>query len=212
MADKLSIYNRALGYCRERKIASLSVNEESRLVMDTYWDDAIAYALEQGFWKFALKTEQIYSNSGYTAPFGFTFQFTIPSDWTHTYQMSASDRFDPALTEEQCQEEGGRWYADIDPLYVRYVSNAADYGGDLSAYSETYTDFVASRLAYLAAPKITDSSELTQLLEKREKTARIRARANDAMNSNPAFARSGTWARSRRGFTPADKARGTLIG
>lgn len=180
--------------------------------MDTYWDDAVAYGLEQGFWKFALKTAQIYSNDGYDTPFGFTYQFTIPSDWTHTYQMSSSDRFDPALTDAQCQEEAGYWYADTDPLYVRYISNAADYGNDLSAWSETYTDFIASRLAFLAAPRLTDNNEIVKILEDREKKARIRARANDAMNGNPAFAQSGSWARSRRGFMPADKARGTLIG
>ncbi len=212
MSDKLSIFNTALGYLRERKIASLSESSEARRVMDTYWTDAVAYCLEQGYWKFALKTEQIYSNSGYSQPFGYTYQFTIPTDWVRTYQMSASDIFVTSLTDEQCIEEAGYWYAYVDPIYVRYISNASDYGNNISLWSASFADYVASRLAKQAAPRLTDNGDLIKWTEDQEKKARIRAKANDAMNGNPAFAHIGSWAKSRRGMWPGDKVRNTLIG
>jgi len=210
MSSKLSIYNTALGYCRQRKIADLSESSESRRIMDTYWTDVVAYCLEQGFWKFAMKTQQIYSNDGYTAPFGFTFQFDIPSDLAKLRSVSASDRFDPPLLD--IRDEAGCWYADVEPIYVSFVSNANDYGNDISLWSVTFADYVASRLAAQAAPRLTGAEQLVDGLEKREKAARIRAKANDAMNDPPGFAPTGRWVRSRRGLWPADKARSSLIG
>jgi hypothetical protein len=58
---------------------------------------------------------------------------------------------------------------------------------------------VARRLSAQACVRITNDRALAELLEKKEDKARIRAKANDAMNDPPGLPPVPFWARARRG-------------
>jgi hypothetical protein len=205
MATKLIVYNQALRLMGERRLASLSEARSARYHLDDAYDDSLAACLEQGMWNFAMRSVQIDASDSVTPAFGFAYAFTKPDDWVRTYIMSASDRLDPQLLGNQYNDEAGYWYADVDPLYIKYVSNDTTYGGDLSLWPESFTNYVAASLAVTTCPVIrSDAAAKMESLEKKEARAKADARTKDAMNEGPLFPPAGSWttARSRGSRKP----------
>ena len=198
MADKLSIYNQALGHLRERTLASLGEAREPRRVLDAYWADCVAYCLDQGLWKFMKRVAMIDASTTVVPAFGFIYAFTLPQDWVRTVMLSTTEALNPPLL--QYAEENGYWYTNWTPIYVSYISSDPLYGGNLGEWSPAFAYYVSLRLAALACGRVTNSDKLLEWLEMKEKKARIDARAKDAMNDPPGFAPVSTWVRSRRGF------------
>jgi hypothetical protein len=200
-ASKLRIYNQALGHLGERSLASLSEPREPRRVLDDYYSDVVAHCLEMGNWKFALRDAAIDAHASVTPAFGFAKAFRKPIDCVRTCQVSANETFEPPLlrfTAESLGTMGVFWYADCDPLYVRYVSNHAAFGGlDLSRWTQLFEDYVALRLALLACPRISGAESRAESLRRQERKALAAAREHDAANSPPQFQPGGTWAMSR---------------
>jgi hypothetical protein len=198
MATKLGIYNLALNNLGEQKIASLAEAREPRRVLDDYYDGVVAYALEKGFWNFAMRSVMVDSSAADDPAFGFTFAFNKPSDWVRTYMLADNERFDPQIA--RLYDEGGLWYADCDPLYVRYVSDDSSWGMDLALWPESFAEYVAWRLAVRASKRITGNAPGDDMkLEERRSLAF--AKSKDAMDEPPGIMPTGTWAGSRASST-----------
>lgn len=195
MADKLSVYRNALLFLDERKIASLSEDREPRRALDDAWDNTIDYCLQQGIWNFALRTVQADSSASVEPAFGYSYAFTKPADIIRMYQMGSEETFATPLNE--FNDEAGYWYANIDPLYVRYVSNDTAYGNDVSLWSPLFAEYVACRLAMRTAGRITGSDTKVEGLSKMERRLKQDAASKDAMEEAPGRMPSGTWVRSR---------------
>ena len=196
MADQLTLYNSALGHLKERALASLSENREPRRVLDAYWQDAVNYCLGQGLWLFAKRTIEATPSTTLLPAFGWVYAFEIPNDWIRTMEMSADNLFTVPL--DLVVEETGVWYSNNQPLYVRYVSSHPSYGWNLGLWPETFSEYVAVRLAVKACKRLTRDDTLFESLKKEEKSYRIDARAKDAMNEAVGHRPTGTWVRSRR--------------
>jgi len=214
MADKLELYNEALGHLEERRIRSLAEACERRRVLDDFWLKAVAYCLERRFWNFSYRTVRIEPDESITPEFGFKNAFTIPTDWIRTRLCSASPQLTPPLL--NVREEAGFWYADVTPLYVQYNSNHATYGMDLARWLESFSSYVALRLARLACKRVTGSDNLLEgpngLIRQEEKAGRV-AGATCAMNDPIGFAPRGRWVTSRQGGGRGDDPQGgSLIG
>lgn len=196
MASKLALFNDALLILGERKIASLTEAREPRRALDDAYDGATAYCLEQGYWNWAMRAVQIDSSASVTPTFGYEYAFTKPDDFIRMYRQSAYATLDHPLMD--VVDEPNYWYANCDPLYVKYVSSSTAYGMDLSLWPETFADYVSLRLALKTCKRITGAFPNEDLI-KAEKKARMDARAKDAMNEPPGFAPRGSWVRSRGG-------------
>lgn len=196
MATKLGLYNSALLILGERKLASLTEAREPRRAIDDAYDDGVAYCLEMGFWNFAMRAVQADHSASVTPAFGYTYAFAKPEDFIRTYALGSTETFDPPLL--TVVDEPNYWYANIDPLYAKYVSNDVAYGMDLSLWSESFTDYVANRLAVKTCKRITGKFPDDALL-KEEKRALAQARSKDAMDEPPGFPPRGTWVTSRLG-------------
>lgn len=203
MATKLTIFNDALSHLGELKLASLTENREARHVLDDSWSGRVAFCLERAFWNFAMRSVEIASSDSLTPAFGMTYVFEKPGDWLRTYQVSDNERFDPQL--QQFIDESGHWYADIDPLFVRYVSNDSAYGFDPGAWPQSFTDCVSVSLALQNCYRITGSDSRVERLERLLKRNFALARGNDAMNEPPASLPLNTWVRSRGSTAPRDR-------
>lgn len=199
MATKLGLYNAALRHIGQRKLSALSEVQESRYVLDDVYDEALNYCLEQGAWNFAVRTQEIEHDTGITPEFGYAYGFEKPTDWVRTIGLSANDYMNPPLV--QYLDEAGYWWADVDPLYVRFVSNDASYGLDLTKWPSTFTHFVELYLAYRICPTVANSQEMTDKIESRMKKARTDARSKDAINDPVAFPPVGSWVSARRSGT-----------
>jgi hypothetical protein len=168
-------------------------------VLDDAYAAAFGHCLAQGFWNFAMRAVKLDPTPAMDPAFGYQFAFEKPSDWVRTYQVSAEPTFTVPLL--HFSDEAGVWYANVDPLYVRYVSSDVSIGGDLSRWPQLYADYVALRVAHLSSLRIEAAADLHDGLLIREKNALISARAKDGMDQPPAFPPRGTWAGARGAST-----------
>jgi len=214
MTTKLKIYNTALRYCKERSV-TLTEDREPRRLLDEVWaDGGVDYCLENGQWKFAMKAVKIDYDSTVDREFGYTYAFQKPDDWKVTSAVCSDEYFEIPLT--RYSHENGYWYADLDTLYVKYVSNAADYGYDLSIWPSTFTNYVAAHFANEVVDKLTGSNPETIIrVEKILKANKITAKSKDAQNQAQQFPAPGNWVTSRkrlRGDNRDRGNRGSLLG
>ena len=197
---RLRIYNGALTMCGERMLASLSENREPRYLLDQVWDnDGVRKCLEAGQWKFAMRTIQADYDPAITPTFGYRRAFTKPTDWINTCAFCADEYFREPLT--QYSDEAGYWYAELDTVYIKYVSDDAAWGGDLSLWPGSFTDYVEAFFASKVVLKITADKEKQQaVLHPRTgllATTLLKAKSSDAMDGPTQFPPQGTWTRSR---------------
>lgn len=204
--SRIKIYNGALLLVGERSIASLTVNEEARRVLDEVWDDdGVGYCLEQGQWMFAMRAAQFTYDSSISPAFGYQRGFTKPTDWVLTSGVCSDEYFRTPLL--QYADEAGYWYADIDDIYVRYVSDDSNYGNDYSKWPDSFTEYVKHYFAGRIAPKIPGSREIMDRLlgpaghpEKGSvHKALVIAKNRCAMASPTSFPAQGSWVNARTG-------------
>lgn len=208
---RLQLYNDALLLVGERALASLTVNEEPRRLLDQVWNNGgVDACLEEGQWEFAMRTIQIDYDPGIAPDYGYLHGFDKPDDWILTSAVCSDEYFrSPVL---RYVDEAGFWYSDLEKLYVRFVSNAASYGGDLSLWPQSFVEFVAAHFASKIILKLANKEELVRLLINPENPrhsirgrALLQAKSRCAMASPTQFSAPGRWSTSRaRGTNSRD--------
>jgi hypothetical protein len=198
--SRLKIYNEALMICGERGLAALTEDREPRHLLDQVWDnDGVKRCLESGQWRFAMRAVRLDYDTAIDPEFGYRRAFEKPSDWCATTAVCQDEYYNAPLT--QYIEEAGYWFCDLDELYVRYVSNDAEFGGDLSLWPARFAYFVAADFASRIILKLTsDEKKRDGILHPRNG---IRARAlkeaksHDAMAGPTTFPPRGSWSSAR---------------
>jgi len=197
--SKLKLYNGALRELGERKLASLSVNEEPRRVLDTAYDsDFIDYVLSMGQWNFAIRTASIDPDESVTDSFGYSNAFEKPTDWIRTVALSDDEYQIQPLRDYK--DEAGYWFAEADPLYVSWVSNGEDYGGDLANFPAAMQLYAETELASRICTRLTQNEGKTEKLIKLAAKRLTKALSLDAMDQSTMSMPEGNWAQSRRGY------------
>ena len=194
-ASQLAIYNKALRWLEERKLLSLTENREPRRYMDDEYDDNNLYCLSQGNWNHAMREVELQAETAITPNFGYAYVFAKPNDINHTFQIADNEQYDPLL--RGYTDQNNYWYANISPIYVRYISQDPNYGLNLSLWQPTFTEYVAARLAFLCAPRLKQSIDKVQAIEKILRRAKADALSNDAQELPPGKPSWGTWVQSR---------------
>lgn len=213
MASKLTVYNGALELLGERKLASVSEARAPRRRLDSVWDEGgVKYCLEQGFWNFAMADVKLTFSPSITPAYGFRYAFDKPTDWCSTFMISLDEAYSQQLLE--FEDQGAYWWANSDTIYVRYVSDAAQFGNDLSLWTQDFALYVSHYFAWRICKSTTGSSTDKDALAKDMEKSLVRAKAKDAMNETTRFPERGTWSRSRRGSSNRRDGgpRGNLIG
>lgn len=198
-ATRLSLYGVATRFIGERPPASLTENSEARAALDEVWtagSGAVRYLLECGLWNFAMRAVEIDAATDVTPSFGWQEAFAIPTDYVRLSQISADETFTTPLNDYEI--EGSYIYADVDPLYMRYVSDDEAFGSDLGKWPESFALYAGYWLGFQIAPRIKSDLDLERL-EKRLNRAMRDAKAKDAVNERTRFAPLGAWASARLG-------------
>lgn len=195
---RLKLYNDALEICGERALASLTVNEESRYILDAIWDggDGVKYCLEQAQWKFAMRSAQFDYDPAIAPDWGYSRGFTKPTDWVATSAVCTDEYFNSPLT--QYADEAGYWFADMDTIWIKYVSNDSLYGMDLAKWPYSFKEYVAHYFARRAAPRLPGDKDADRIMKK-EAIALDVAKNKDAMAGPTTFPARGSWIASRYG-------------
>jgi hypothetical protein len=195
-ASKLSIYQGALSILGERKLASLTENVEARYKLDDAWDnDFVDRVLQMGQWNFATRTVELQASTSTTPSFGYQYAFDKPTDHKRTVGVASDEFFTNPLT--SYSDEAQWWFADIETIYAKYVSNDSQFGGDYSLWPPNFTKMAESFLAMEVAPRLTGLSVNDATLMQKWKIWLREAKASDAMESPAQFAPTGSWARAR---------------
>jgi len=194
--SKLKIYNSALTICGERHLASLTEDRKSRRLLDHVWDnDGIETCLEYGQWKFATKAVKFDYDTSITTDFGYARGFSKPTDWVVTSAVCTDEYFSAPLI--RYSDENSYWYADLDEIYVKYVSNASDFGRDLSLWPATFEKFVSAFFASEIIWALTQDDAKVDRAEMKLDKARSKAKNSDAMAGPQQFPAPGTFVGSR---------------
>lgn len=211
--DQLSLYNNALTVLGERKIASLTENREPRRVLDDVWSGAVKYCLEQGQWKFAIRTSKLTYSTDVNPTFGYRRAFERPSDCVRLTALCSDEYLRIPLI--HYQEEAAWWFTDLDDIYVSYVSDSLDFGSDYANWPETFARYVVLYLADEAGMRITQSERTLDKVAKDLKKAKKDALSKDALQGPTRFLPQGLWVRARQGDNDSRRDRGNrgqLIG
>ena len=215
--SKLGLYNRAIRVLGETRLRSLTENRTVRHHLDEVWDGGesgdggVKACLEMGLWNFALRSVEASYDPDVTPDFGYQRAFSKPSDWVRTAQVCTDEHFTNPLLDYR--DERGYWFAEYDTLYFQYISNHADFGGDLSRWPESFIQVVADYFALQVASTHTKDKERVAMIDERLRKDRLEARSRDAMNDPVKFPAPDTWVLSRRGRRSGDRgSRNSLIG
>ncbi len=196
MATRLTLYNGALLILGSRKLASLSENREPRRVMDDIYNrGAIRTCLSAGQWKFALRTAMLEYSPSVEPQFGFRYAFDKASDWIRTAALCSDEFFSEPLLEYS--DEGDFLYSDTDPMYAKWVSDEASYGGDLSKWPENFARYVEHYFAHQACERLTQGRTKKLDLEKDMAKWLTKAASTDAMDDPTKMLPPGSWSRAR---------------
>lgn len=204
---RLQVYNGALLLCGARQIANLNVAEESRRLLDAAWNDqGIRGLLEEGQWIFALRAAKLNYDTAIEPSWGYRRAFAKGTDWVATSAVCSDEYFQTPIT--QYSDEVGYWFCDLDTIYVKYVSDAATYGGDLARWPSSFTEYAkayfASKIVYKIAAAAERRDELMRPRSGILAQSRTTALNRDAMAKPASFPARGTWTRSRQGFGSRD--------
>ena len=202
--SRLQIYNDALLICGERSLSSLTENREPRLLLDQVWtNNGVQTCLEEGQWFFAMRTERLDYEPSITPPFGYPYAFTKPDDWVNTCGLCSDEFFRVPCT--RYMDEAGYWYSDLQTIYVRFVSNHANYGMNLALWPQSFEEFVACHFALKVILKLSADNNKLNEVEKMRRHLLSVAKNKSAMAEPTKFPAMGSWSVSRvRGVNRRD--------
>ena len=200
---KLQLYKRAITLCEQTPISALTDNVESRKRCDDHYDDVLLWLMEQGFWRSAMRTVEITQNTGVAPAFSFEYAHDEPSDFIRKHVISLSEFLHPPLDEQSGGNgylmEGGYIWANATPVYMRYVSNDASYGYDLTKWTEGMAAAAAFELAGRVAPFLTGSGTKAEELKAKAIERAGRAATFDVLQQTTQTVREGRWTGARFG-------------
>lgn len=199
MTDKLSLYNGALvDCCGERMLASLAENSETRRLLDFAWDrGAVRGALGDGPWKFATRTVELVASTDAAPVFGYGKAFELPTDFVRTVALCADPYLNSPVTAYSL--ERGFIFSDVEPLYLSYVSDDAEWGNDMSLWPEDFVEYVEACLAARIIKKLTQDSKSREEVYGMKRLRLNAARNGDAMEGPTKFMPVGRFVRARMG-------------
>lgn len=200
-ATKLSIFNGALRLLKESPLTQNEVTnntrEPARLLNAVWSDGGVEDCLEAGQWKFAKRAVLLdYSPSVEpdTDFGGYEFVFQKPEDFIRTCGIWTDGSQAQSLTDYR--EENSYWLANLESIYVTYVSDDAAFGFDYSLWPQSFRKFVHAHFAAeIAGPLTSQGKELLQL----RKMMLREALSIDGMADPTKFLPTGNWVKSRGG-------------
>lgn len=198
MTTKLSLYQGACQAIGARKLASLTEDRLTRRELDSVFSrGGIRTCLKAGQWNFSMRTAQLDYSPSVEPDFGFQRAFDKPTDWVRTCGVASDEYFKCPLTEYV--DEAAFWYADLDTIYVRFVSDGNDYGMDYSKWPEDFTRYVESWFGLQIHDRVVGNANKKEELKKDVDKLLKAAKARDAMDEAAAFLPAGSWSSARRG-------------
>ena len=211
MATKIGLWNRALTALGLRIVTAAQVttpNDEPSRVLESVYEDALLFCLDQGHWKFASVQEAIEPTPADAPTFGFRNAFLKPFYYVRLNRIATDEHFNSPLA--RYEDRNWYWYADEDILYVDYVSSSNAAGWDTEMWSYTFAEYVGLYLAHVASRRLQPDKENDLAVQ--VERAKLNALAKDAVNGPTQFLPPGRWSYARSGVRKPRHSNSSLYG
>lgn len=185
----------ALGHLGPVRLSSLNENRPDRKELDAVFPGVKQGMLERGLWYFALRTAEFIVDPDIDPQFGLPYAFSIPDDYVRLRKISPDA--DQTTEDESFQREGRHIYSNHAQLYITYVSNHQNYGGDLGKFTQLYAEAFAAELAYQSGLPITkDRGSKNDLMIVKQRML-VQAKRLEAVDERVKTKRASSWVQSR---------------
>lgn len=214
-SSKLLLYQGACQAVGTRRLASLTENQLSRRELDSVFErGGIKQCLSMAQWKFAIRAQRLDYDPDVEPDFGLRRAFAKPSDWTRTAAVCSDEYYSEPIIHTNIADEAGFWFCDLDTIYVKYVSDDPQFGGDYSLWPENFGAVVEGFFAKEVCLRLTNDKSLKEILDRDFEASLMKAKNTDAMDEGTKFPPLGSWSRARLSRTSRrDRgSRGNLIG
>lgn len=200
---KLKLYRNAIRNCEQTPISDLTENVESRRRCDDFYDDVLVWILEQQFWLSSMRTVQIDVNAAVTPAFGYDYAHDKPADFVRRETIASDEFLQYPLDEHQggaaYRIEGDYIWSNVTPIYMRYVSNDAAYGLDLTKWTDGMAEAFGYELGARVCPFLTGSTDKAEELHEKAVEKAGRAGTFDSLQQTTGRLREGNWTGRRFG-------------
>lgn len=181
--DWLSLCNEALSLCNKDQMQSLGEGSQQSLSCSTLLPGIISRVLYERDWKCAKKRVRIAPDASAPA-FGYSFQFTLPSDFIRPCEVNA----------ESWVLEGGKILSDekpIDLIYIAFPDGPSNLNSELRAAIVYY---LASEIALT----LTSDTSMVSTYRTLAETEIARAKLNESAGEKDLLPVFNTWQESFR--------------
>lgn len=197
---KIKVYNRVLdhlGITRLDPTHGLTERRIERFEIDSAYDDALTEVLESAIWYFALRFIKIMPDPEIVALFGRRCAYPKPEDMTEhgLHGLYQDERGAAPLLD--WKERNGIYFADVQPLYMEYVSNSDDHGRNLGKMGQAFVNLWAAKIAERIIGRVTgsrvDRNDMIAISRKAMDEAKVREAVDQPIKFKPA----GSWSSAR---------------
>lgn len=152
MSSKTDVANRALSKLGHPRVSNLDTTDtEAARTIREMWDIVRDVMLQSYSWNFAVKRVSLAADSS-TPSWEYDYQYRLPTDFLTLLEIEN----DP----DYRVEEGYIRTNKSAPLYIKYVARIESVG----SWTPLFIEAFASKLAYEACERITQSNTKKQLL------------------------------------------------
>ena len=187
------LYNKALQVLRLPQLTSNTDESQRKVALDYAMDNkAVETVFELISWGFLYKRVKLAASVTEIPTFGFQFAFDVPADFIRIDNISANEYFRDPLPYTR---EGDFFYADVDELYLRYLSD--DQVTTPATWPVYVHNLVAAELARnCAGLPDADRDNADRIYEEYKNEAY----STDAQRNPPQVIGSGSWTRARGSY------------
>ncbi len=182
---QVDIANRALTKIGERTISVLTEDNNRARVMNSIFEPVRDDLLRECPWNFALKDQTLSADPA--APlWGFAARFAFPADMLY---MKATENLSPYRL------QGNFIHSNVEnSLNIKYVSKVTD----TSQYDSAFVEAFAAKLAYEAAPRLSENQSQQETLFRDYNLALIKAKKFDGQEDDAQRQPEDAWLQARR--------------
>lgn len=189
MADRLEIFKGALRHLGNAAgLSSLTEVSASRQALDDAWQSSVDFLLEKGLWNFAIRAVEFAYDENMEPLFGYDYAFSKPTDWVRLVSISDEPTFREGLADYA--DENGYWYANVETIYVRYISNDDAYGWNVGSWRQSFAKCLEAYLAFSSSLPISadrgNRNDLYNLYKQLLKDAKTLDAVDERVQQKPA--------------------------
>ena len=157
MASTVEMCNSALNMLGASNIISLTEDSKNARLLNQRYVSVRDAVFRSHNWNCLIKRIQLAADTD-TPAFEYTYQYTLPSDCIRVIRTKYSNEVDSDIH----KIEGRKLLTDESEIYIMYLARITD----VNEYDSLLQEAIAARLAAELAYAITQSSSVTQLMQK----------------------------------------------